>query len=389
MSKVCTRCVMDDSDPGVTFNAAGHCSVCTRYEEQKTLHGYRPGESEQTLSQIVAAMKKAGEGREFDCVLGLSGGVDSSYMAYVAHEHGLRVLAVHVDTGWNSEMAVRNIERVCNGLGYQLHTIVMDWPTMKELQRAYLFSGLANLDVPQDHLFCAAVYRFAREYDVKYLLNGSNLATEGASAPFSAQHSYRDFWEMKSVYRRHGRGKSLRKYIHLNLREAWFGVPGVTKVNLLDYAPYTKTGAIDFLTRTFGWEYYGGKHFESRFTKWFQSVYLPQRFGYDKRRYHLSCLVMNGEMTREQALAELENPAYPVPEMKEDEAYILKKLDISPEVWAEEMKKPPAGEHAYFSQAGLYRLAGRLLGSRGLDRLKSRNVHPVQPGAEQAGEAKA
>ena len=379
MSRVCTRCVMDDSDPGLSFDAQGCCSVCTRYLEQKELRGYRVGESEKQLAQIVAAMKKAGEGREFDCVLGLSGGVDSSYMAYVAHEHGLRVLAVHVDTGWNSEMAVRNIERVCNGLGYELHTIVMDWPTMKELQRAYLFSGLANLDVPQDHLFCAAVYRFAREFGVKYLLNGSNLATEGASAPFSAQHSYRDFWEIKSVYRKHGRGKSLKKYIHLNLREAWFGVPGVTKVNLLDYAPYEKKRAIDFLTERFGWEYYGGKHFESRFTKWFLSVYLPQRFGYDKRRYHLSCLVLNGEMMREEALAELAAPAYAPEDMREDEAYILKKLDITPEQWAAEMKKPPAPEGAYFSQAGLYKMAHRLLGMGGLDRCKSRNVHPVDP----------
>ena len=152
---------------------------------QKELRGYQPGISDENLKRLVAQIKKAGEGREFDCVLGLSGGVDSSYMAYMAHQHGLRVLAVHVDTGWNSEMAVRNIERVCGGLGYELHTIVMDWPTMKELMRAYMFSGLANLDVPQDHLFCAAVYRFAKEYGVKYLLNGSNLATEGDSAPFS------------------------------------------------------------------------------------------------------------------------------------------------------------------------------------------------------------
>ena len=379
MARVCTRCVMDDSDSGITFDEQGQCNVCTRYLEQTELRGYRPGTSDETLRRLVAQIKKEGEGREFDCVLGLSGGVDSSYMAYVAHQHGLRVLAVHVDTGWNSEMAVRNIERVCNGLGYELHTIVMDWPTMKELTRAYMFSGLANLDVPQDHLFCAAVYRFAREYGVKYLLNGSNLATEGASAPFSRQHSYRDFWEMKSVYRKHGRGKSLKKYIHLSLREAWFGVPGVTKMNLLDYVPYTKAGAIEFLTETFGWEYYGGKHFESRFTKWFQSVYLPRKFGYDKRRYHLSCLMLNGEMTREEALLELERPPYPVDEMAEDEAYILKKLDITPAQWAAEMQKPPAEDGTYFSQAGLYRLAGKVLGSKGLDKVKSRNVHPVNP----------
>jgi N-acetyl sugar amidotransferase len=382
MARVCTRCVMDDSDSGITFDERGICNVCTRYLEQKELRGYRPGTSDETLKQLVAQIKKAGEGREFDCVLGLSGGVDSSYMAYVAHQHGLRVLAVHVDTGWNSEMAVRNIERVCNGLGYELHTIVMDWPTMKELMRAYMFSGLANLDVPQDHLFCAAVYRFAKEYGVKYLLNGSNLATEGASPPFSAQHSYRDFWEIKSVYRKHGRGKSLKKFIRLSLREAWFGVPGVVKMNLLDYVPYTKKDAIRLLTEKFGWEYYGGKHFESRFTKWFQSAYLPQKFGYDKRRYHLSCLVLNGEMTREEALKELEQTPYPAGEMAEDEAYILKKMDIAPAQWAQEMKKPPAEDGAYFSQAGLYKLAGKMLGSEGLDKVKSRNVHHVNPAEE-------
>ncbi|MFH1513202.1 MAG: N-acetyl sugar amidotransferase [Bacillota bacterium] len=379
MTTVCTRCVMDSSDGGVTFDEQGRCSVCARYLEQTSLRGYKAGASDETLRQLIAQIRKAGEGREFDCVLGLSGGVDSSYMAYVAHQHGLRVLAVHVDTGWNSEMAVRNIERVCNGLKYELHTIVMDWPTMKELMRAYMFSGLANLDVPQDHLFCAAVYRFAREYGVKYLLNGSNLATEGASAPFSAQHSYRDFWEIRSVYHKHGRGKSLRKFIRLSLREAWFGVPGVTKMNLLDYVPYSKKDAMKLLTEKFGWEYYGGKHFESRFTKWFQSTYLPRKFGYDKRRYHLSCLVLNGEMTREEALQELVKPPYPVDEMAEDEAYILKKLDITLAQWAQEMQKPPAKEGAYFSQAVLYKLANRLLGNRGLDRMKSRNVHPVSP----------
>ncbi|MDD3412310.1 MAG: N-acetyl sugar amidotransferase, partial [Eubacteriales bacterium] len=334
--------------------------------------------SEKELDALVKAMKRDGEGREYDCVLGLSGGVDSAYMAYLSAQLGLRVLAVHVDSGWNSEVAVRNIERVCQRLRMELHTYVMDWPTMKELQRAYLLSGVANLDAPQDHLFCAAVYRMARQYRVKYILNGSNIATEGASAPFSLQHSYRDFWHMRSIYHRCGRGKSLRKYPHLGLYEAWFGVPGVTKVNLLDYVPYRKSDAIRTLAEEFGWEYYGGKHFESRFTKWFQSVYLPQKFGYDKRRYHLSCLVMNGEMTRGEALAELSARPCPEAEMREDEAYILKKLEIAPEVWAAEMAKPPVPDNAYFSQQALYGLAQKLLGRRGMERMKKRNVHPVK-----------
>lgn len=370
--RVCTRCVMDSSDPGVTFDENGVCSSCTRYLEARALSGYRPGVSEKELEHTVSVMKERSRGLAYDCILGISGGVDSAYMLSVASKLGLRVLAVHVDSGWNSETAVRNIERMCQKLGVQLHTYVVDWPTMKELQRAYMLSGVANLDVPQDHLFCAAVYQAARKYKVRYILNGSNLATEGAAPPFTMQHSYRDTWHLNSIYRKHGRGKSLRKYPRLSLWEAWMGLPGVTKINLLDSVPYSKKEAIETLSREFGWEYYGGKHFESRFTKYFQSVYLPRKFGYDKRRYHLSCLVMNGEMTRAEALNELEQPPYPVEQQREDEAYILKKLELDPEEWRKILDAPPTPDDAYFSQAKLFNLAQRLLGRKGLDRIKKK-----------------
>lgn len=374
MPNICTRCVMDDTDPAITFDEAGVCSCCQRYAEQKALRGYRPGESERELEALTAEIKAAGTGKEFDCIIGISGGVDSAYLAYTAHRLGLRMLAVHVDTGWNSEIAVRNIERLCDKLGLQLHTIVMDWPTMKELQRAYQFSGLANLDVPQDHLLVAAVYRFAKEYGIRYVLNGTNIATEGASSPFSRQLSCMDYWHLRSVYRRWGRGKSLRKYAHLSLVQARWKFTAIEQVNLLNYIPYSKKGAIETLSREFGWEYYGGKHFESRFTKWFQSVYLPRKFGYDKRRYHLSCLVNNGEMTRDEALAELARPPYPEEQMREDEAYILKKLDITPEQWAKVMSEPPTPNEAYFSQEKVIRLAEMLLGRKRTAALKNRKT---------------
>ncbi|MCI6377102.1 MAG: N-acetyl sugar amidotransferase [Clostridiales bacterium] len=370
--QVCSRCVTDNSDPGVTFDENGVCSFCTRYFDVRALSGYRPGESEKELAQTVAIMKEKSRDLPYDCILGISGGVDSAYMLYLATKLGLRVLAVHVDSGWNSEMAVRNIERMCQKLNVQLHTYVMDWPTMKELQRAYMLSGVANLDVPQDHLFCSAVFRMARKYKVKFILNGSNIATEGASAPFTRQHSYRDTWHLNSIYRKHGRGKSLKKYPRLSLWEAWMGLPGVTKINLLNYVPYSKKEAIDLLSREFGWEYYGGKHFESRFTKYFQSVYLPKKFGYDKRRAHLSCLVLNGEMTREEALAELAQPPYPIQQQQEDEAYILKKLDIDPQEWQRILNAPPTPDDAYFSQQKLFNLAQRVFGQKGLDRIKHR-----------------
>lgn len=370
--RVCARCVMDSTDPGLTFDEHGVCSFCTRYEEVRAQSGYRPGVSEKELERTVAVMKEKSRNLDYDCILGISGGVDSAYMLLVAHRLGLRVLAVHVDSGWNSEMAVRNIERMCEKLGVQLHTYVMDWPTMKELQRAYMLSGVANLDVPQDHLFCAAVYEMARKHKVKYILNGSNIATEGASAPFSRQHSYRDTWHLNSIYKKHGRGKSLKKYPRLGLWDAWMGLPGVTKINLLNYVPYSKKEAIEELSRSFGWEYYGGKHFESRFTKYFQSVYLPKKFGYDKRRAHLSCLVLNGETTRGEALEELSQPPYPEAQQKEDESYILKKLDIDPEMWQRILNAPPTPDDMYFSQQRLFDLAQRLLGKRGLDRIKQK-----------------
>ncbi|NLI20167.1 MAG: N-acetyl sugar amidotransferase [Clostridiales bacterium] len=372
MPDICTRCVMDQSDPSITFDEAGVCSCCRRYDEQRALRGYRPGQSETELEALVRQVKADGAGKEFDCIIGISGGVDSAYLAYTASRLGLRMLAVHVDTGWNSEVAVRNIERLCNRLGLQLHTIVMDWPTMKELQRAYLFSGLANLDVPQDHLLVAAVYRFAKEYGVRYVLNGTNIATEGASSPYSRQLSCMDFWHLRSVYRRWGRGKSLRKYPHLSLVQARWKFAAIEQVNLLNYVPYAKKDAIATLSAEFGWEYYGGKHFESRFTKWFQSAYLPRKFGYDKRRYHLSCLINNGEMTRDEALSEIARPPYDPEQMREDEAYILKKLDITPEQWARVMSEPPTPNEAYFSQEKVIRLAERLLGARRTAAVKNR-----------------
>ena len=352
---------MDTSDPGVVIGEDGVCNACKAYDRQKAAFGYRPGESEKELDALIRQIKEDGKGREFDCVIGISGGVDSAYLAQYAVRQGLRVLAVHVDSGWNSEIAVRNIENICQKLHIDLHTYVMDWPTMKELQRAYMFSGVANLDVPQDHLFLSAMTRMTRQHQVRYLLSGENLATEGAFSPFSVQHNAGDAWHMKSIYRKWGRGKSLKKYPFMSLWEYRMGMRSVKRVNLLDALPYSKSRAIEELERDFGWEYYGGKHFESRFTKYFQSVYLPTKFGYDKRRSHLSCLINNGEMTRDEALAELARPPYDPAQMKEDEEYILKKLDIAPEEWRKVLETPPTPDDAYFSQKAITTIANRVL----------------------------
>ncbi len=362
--QICTRCVMDTTYPGIAFDQQGHCHLCNEYLAKKDIIGYRPGESEKELDKLVAKIKEDCKDKPYDVILGLSGGVDSAYMAYLANQLGLRIMAVHVDTGWNMESAENNIRKVCEKLDLKLHTITIDWPTMRELQRAYMLSGVANLDVPQDHVFMAAVMKFARDAGINYVLNGNNLATEGASAPYSGQQSYMDFWHMRSIYKKNGRGMSLKKYPHLSFWEARWKFPGITKVDILNHVPYSKQMAMDTLEKEFGWEYYGGKHLESRLTRYLQSVYQPLKCGYDKRRYHLSCLVMNGEMTREEALAELDRPAYPVEEQQADEQYILEKLEIDPAEWKRILEAPVTPNSDYFSQEKLIQLARKLLGKK-------------------------
>jgi len=336
------------SSPNITFDEKNICNYCHAYDENVKLYGYKGEESRKELKKLVKKMKKDGKGKEYDCVLGISGGVDSAYMAYIASRLGLRILAVHVDAGWNSEIAVDNIKKMCNKLNLDLHTIVVDWPSMKELQRAYMFSGLANLDVPQDHAFIAGVYEFARKNHIKYILNGSNLATEGI-LPENFGHANIDFRHIKSVYKSKGRGKKIfNKYPHLSLPYYLYMKRSIVQVKLLNYVPYSQKKAIDVLKKEFDWNYYGGKHFESRFTKFFQSYYLPHKYGYDKRRAHLSSLVVSGELTREEALSMMADTSiYPEEEMLDDKDYIIKKLDISQEEWESIMSSSVVSDSAY------------------------------------------
>ena len=340
---------MDTSDPEIEFDEHGVCNHCHKYDEDVKLFGYKGRETDEKLKKLVQEIKEYGKNKEYDCILGISGGVDSAYTAYMAAQLGLRVLAVHVDAGWNTEIAVENIQKMCKVLNMDLHTIVIDWPAMKELQRAYMFSGLPDLDVPQDHVFLAAVYAYAKKYKIKYMLNGYNLATEGILPNSWGQTAAIDFRNIKSIYKKCGRGKKIfNKYPHFNILKYFYVSITVTRVNLLNYVSYSKKEALATLNEKFGWQYYGGKHFESRFTKFFQSYYLPRKFQYDKKRAHLSSLIVGGEMTREEALKEMEDTSvYPLEQMLEDRDYILKKLDIPVDEWERCMNMPNKKESDY------------------------------------------
>lgn len=347
--QICTNCLMDTTDPNISFNEEGVCSHCTGFKDQWDKYGYNENRSEIELKQIVEKIKQDGINKKYDCIIGLSGGVDSSYLVHTAHKLGLRVLAMHIDAGWNSEIAVQNIHKICKKLNIDLYTEVLDWETMKELQRAYMFSGLANLDIPQDHAFVAGVYDYAIKYKIKYMLNGSNMATEGI-LPDAWGNSAFDYRSIKDVFKKYKRKGNLKKYPHFSFLRYYIMRRKINRIDLLNYVPYSKKDAMSILENEYKWKYYGGKHFESRFTKFFQSYYLPVKFGFDKRRAHLSSLIQTGEMTRDEALNIINDTNfYPEKEMIEDRNYILKKLDLTYEDWDKIMKSPNKTEDDYKS----------------------------------------
>ncbi len=345
--KRCTRCIMDETDPYIVFDENGVCNHCHDYDRKKNLVGYDALTSPQRHESILRMIKKHGRNKEYDCIIGVSGGVDSCFLLHHAVSNGLNVLAVHVDAGWNSDIAVKNIHKLCKSLNVELHTIVIDWPTIKELQRAYMFSGLPNLDIPQDHVFLAAMYDYALKNNVKYMLNGSNIATEGI-LPISWGYSNTDYRSIKDVFKKHRRKGNLKKYPHFGLLKYMYYLKKIERINLLNYINYSKKDAINTLQSMYGWEYYGGKHFESRFTKFFQSYYLPTKFNYDKRLAHLSSLIVGGELNRETALnMYLNDSPYDNISFIEDRDYILKKLDISLLEWEKIMGSPNKTENDY------------------------------------------
>jgi N-acetyl sugar amidotransferase len=354
---------MDTSDADIRFDANGVCSWCRRFDAEIRLDWHPDAAGRAMLDRAVAAIKAEAAGREYDCIVGLSGGVDSSYGAYVARrELGLRLLAVHVDAGWNSELAVRNIENLVKKLDIDLHTHVVDWEEMRDLQIAFLRSGVANQDVPQDHAFFAALYRFAVSKGIRWVLSGGNIATESV-LPTSWGYNAMDLRHLKSIHRRFGTLK-LRTFPTCNFFEYYVYYPfvrGMRVLRPLNYLPYVKAEALATLERELGYRYYGTKHGESRFTKFFQGYWLPMRFGFDKRRAHLSSLVLSGQATRDEALARLAQPPYSSgAELEEDKAFVAKKLGLSVSEFDRLLAGPLHGHRDYPSNEALFALKDRV-----------------------------
>lgn len=332
LPRMCSRCVMDETDPEIVFDADGVCNHCILFDSVTRAYWHPNEQGSRLLARNLEKIKDAGAGKEYDCILGLSGGVDSSYLALKVHEWGLRPLVVHVDAGWNSELAVANIEAIVKHCGFDLHTHVVDWEEMRDLHLAYLRAGIANQDVPQDHVFFASLYHFATRNRIHYILSGGNLATEGIF-PSAWHGSAMDARNLKAIHRQFGK-RRLRTYSTIGFLRYYLWYPlvrGVRTVRPLNYIPYDKAQAVAELEQKVGWRSYGRKHGESLFTKLFQNYYLPTKFGYDKRKPHLSSLIVSGQMTREEALAKLQEPLYDPIERETDIAYFCRKLRITRE----------------------------------------------------------
>ena len=342
--RICQRCVMDTSDPAITFDDSGICNHCSGYLANARHFLLPAAEREVELARLVNQIREAGRGRDYDCIIGVSGGVDSSYLAWYVKELGLRPLAVHLDNGWNAELAVGNIKRLLEHLGIDLYTVVLDWEEFRELQLSFLRAGVPDCEIPTDHAIVATLYNQARVHGVRYIVSGVNFRTEGIHVRAWSQ-GHVDGRYVRSVYRRMT-GKALRSFPVIPLsdlvRSIVFGRPKT--VFLLDYLDYDKAAAKELLTERFGWVDYGGKHYESVYTRFYQGWILPQRFGYDKRRMHLSTLIMSGKMTRDAALAELEQPPYDPAHAADDRIFVAKKLGVSVAEFDDLMRRP---KHTY------------------------------------------
>ncbi len=348
---------MDTSDPEIEFDAHGVCNHCRNFEEVAR-NAWFPNEAgARKWAETSKQIRLAGQGQDYDCILGLSGGVDSSYMALKVRDWKLRPLVVHVDAGWNSELAVANIEKIVKHCNFDLHTHVVDWEEMRDLQVAYLKAGVANQDVPQDHVFFASLYHFATSNNIRYILSGGNLATEGIF-PQAWHGSAMDAINLKAIHAKYGE-RPLETYSTIGFFDYFFWYPFIKKmrtVRPLNFMPYDKQLAVKELEQI-GWRAYPRKHGESLFTKLFQNYYLPTKFGYDKRRPHFSSLIVSGQMTRDEALAKLQEPLYDPEELETDIEYFCKKLRITREQFDSYLTSPSHHHTDFPTWDGRYKLA--------------------------------
>ena len=317
----------EEVDPKISFDNKNVCNHCHNYDEMIT----NRISSKSALEKIVSKIKSKGKNKSYDCIIGVSGGVDSTYLAYLAKiKYGLNPLAIHFDNGWDSELAVKNIEKTLRNLEIDLYTYVVDWGEFKDIQLSFLKASVPDGEVPTDHAINSILWKEASKRGIKFILSGMNAKTESTKVDWSYGHS--DWKYIKGVQKKFGK-KKIKTYPYYSFLKLFFYtfIRGIRQVALLNFEDYDNEEAMDILENKLGWKYYGGKHHESVYTRWYQGHFLPNKFSIDKRYIHFSNLIKNGNMTREEALIEIKEPSYSVELQNQDTDYVIKKLDITHE----------------------------------------------------------
>lgn len=368
--QTCSRCIMDNAnDPDLVLDAVGICNHCHNFD--RAFNAIPKGKaSEIHFQKQIQEIKKEGAGKNYDCIIGLSGGVDSTYLCYVAKQNGLRPLLVHCDNGWNSELSVMNIENICKKTGYDLDTLVIDWEEMKDMQLSFFKAGVVDLELPYDYALIITAYKAAQKYNIKHVLTGHNVITEGTYLPKSWRHPKMDIVNILAIHKKFGKLK-LKTFPYYNFLKQRLIDSRLRYVYLLNYTDYNKAEVKELIKREFGWRDYGGKHYENIFTRFYQGYILKEKFGIDKRQFHLSVLVQSGQMNRSEALAEYALPAYNPALFEEDREYVIKKFGFTPESFQAYMKAPVHSHDEYpsvkkywdlyFGLVGLLRPITRLI----------------------------
>ena len=352
----CSMSVMDTiADPDITFDEKGISNYYYEYlakEKELVLKGE---EGEKKLKEIVQKIKTAGKEKKYDCITGVSGGVDSTYLTYMAKKLGLNPLVVHFDNGWNSELAVKNIENIISTLGFDLYTLVVDWEEFRDLQLAYLKASVVDIEVLTDHAIAGTLYRLASENNIKYILSGTNIVTEGTLPSYWITNKA-DHINIKSIHKKFGKLK-LKTYPFFGDREKryYITIKGIEGVDLLNYLPYNKAVVKETITRELNWRDYGGKHYESIFTRFYQGYILPVKFGIDKRKAHLSNLIFSGQISKQEALIELQKPIYELQQLRSDYEFVIKKFNLTEDEFENLLEKKRKEHSDYEINMGLYK----------------------------------
>jgi N-acetyl sugar amidotransferase len=362
---------MDTSDENITFDEKGVCDHCNGFYRDLLPHWDTGEKGRQQIAAIFEKIKADNKGKPFDCIMGMSGGLDSSYLLHIAvKEFGLRPLVFHVDGGWNSQLAVHNIEVIVEKLGLDLYTEVINWEEMKDFQRAFFKASVPHIDIPQDHAFIATLYKFANKHGIKYILNGGNYSTECVRNPLEWMYYGTDMWQLKDIHNQFG-DRPLKDY---PLSSIWFHkvylrfIKGVKVVKPLNYVPYIREDAIKTLTEEYGWKSYPRKHDESRFTKFYEGYWLPKKFGYDTRKIQYSSLILTKQMTRDDALSKLALPAHDPETIDQDFEYVANKLDMTVDELQRLMELPNKSYRDYKSQRYLFDLGAKVMHFLGMER---------------------